>query len=246
MISIEQIRAARALLDLNQNELAKLAGISMRTLNTLERAAVAPRTETLRALQAVLEARGIEFLPDHGVKLRSERLDVIKIEGTHSVEKFLDDIIDQLKESGGDVLFNGIDERKFAGIGDALMDRYYRQRHKFGISERLLVREGDFYFIEHPQHYRWTTKSHFSRVVHAVYGDSTSFFFWEPAVRLVIIRNPSVAGTFRDQFNATWEDAILPTGVSKMKAPDLRQAWSMKRGAQARAELEKILKRKIS
>ena len=127
MISIEQIRAARALLDLNQEELAKAAGISLRTLNTLERAVVAPRMETLRALQAVLEARGIEFLPDHGVKLRSERLDVIKIEGSHSVEKFLDDIIDQLKENGGEVLFNGIDERKFAGIDNAIMDRYYRR-----------------------------------------------------------------------------------------------------------------------
>jgi transcriptional regulator with XRE-family HTH domain len=245
MISIEQIRAARALLDLNQDELAKLAGISMRTLNTLERAVVAPRMETLRALQAVLEARGIEFLPDHGVKLRSERLDVSKIEGSHAVEKFLDDIIDQLKENGGEVLFNGIDERKFAGIDHTIMDRYYKQRHKFNISERLLVRESDFYFIEHPSHYRWAAKSHFSRVVHAIYGDSTSFFFWEPTIRLVIIRNPSVAGTFRDQFYATWEEAVIPTGIAKLRPPDMRQPWSMKRGDQARTELEKIIKQKI-
>ena len=242
MISIEQIRAARALLDLNQNELASLAGISMRTLNTLERAVVAPRTETLRALQAVLEARGIEFLPDHGVKLRSERLDVIKIEGAHAVGKFLDDIIDQLKEGGGEVLFNGIDERRFANIDNVIMDRYYRQQHKFKITERLLVREGDFYFIEHPTRYRWATKNHFSRVVHAIYGDSTSFFFWEPAIRLVIIRNPSVAETFRNQFNATWEEASVPPGVNKLKSPDMRQPWSMKRGTQARVELEKSIK----
>src|ERR1700733_5743145 len=133
MISIEQIRAARALLDLNQEELAKAAGISLRTLNTLERALVAPRMETLRALQAVLEARGIEFLPDHGVKLRTERLDVIKIEGSHAVEKFLDDIIDQLKESGGECILNGIDDRKFANIDPAIMDRYARRCHKYGI-----------------------------------------------------------------------------------------------------------------
>src|ERR1700733_6934142 len=123
MISIEQIRAARALLDLNQNELAEAAAISLRTLNTLERAVVAPRMETLRALQAALEARGIEFLPDHGIKLRSERLDVIKIEGSHAVEKFLDDITDQLKEGGGEVLLNGIDDRKFGGIDNTVMDR---------------------------------------------------------------------------------------------------------------------------
>src|ERR1700722_5530116 len=100
MISIEQIRAARALLDLNQNELAKLAGVSMRTLNTLERSVIAPRMETMRLLQAVLESRGVQFLPDLGVKLRGERLDVFKIEGPASVEKFLDDITDQLPEGG--------------------------------------------------------------------------------------------------------------------------------------------------
>jgi len=244
MISIEQIRAARALLDLNQNELADAAGISLRTLNTLERAVVAPRTETLRALQAVLESRGIEFLPDHGVKLRSERLDVFKIEGSHSFVKFLDDVTDQLKETGGDVLYNGVDERKFVATNDAAMDRYYRRRHKYNIGEKLLVRQGDYYFIEHPSHYRWV-KEHSSRVVHAVYGDNTSFFFWEPDLRLVIMRNPSVAQTFRAQFNATWDKATIPPHIDKMRPADLRQPWSIGRGAHARTELEKILKRKI-
>jgi hypothetical protein len=85
----------------------------------------------------------------------------------------------------------------------------------------------------------------FAKVVHGIYGDSTSFFFWEPSPRLVIMRNPSVADTFRDQFEASWAQAMTPPGIEKMKAPDLRQAWSMKRAAQARADLEKVIKRKI-
>ncbi len=245
MISIEQIRAARALLDLNQEELAKAAGVSMRTINTLERAVVAPRTETLRALQAVFEARGIEFLPDHGVKLRSERLDVFKIEGNTSVEKFLDDITDQLKESGGEVLFNGIDERKFADIDASIMDRYFLRCHKAGITERLLVAEGDYFFAAHPTHYRWAKPGLISKVLHIVYGDSTSFLFWGATPKLVIMRNPSVAATFRDQFNVAWAAAAIPPGVSQIKALDRGQPWSMKRGGQARTQLEKIIRQKI-
>ncbi len=244
MISIEQIRAARALLDLNQEELAKAAGLSLRTLNTLERAVVAPRMETLRALQAVLEARGIEFLPDHGVKLRSERLDVIKIEGSHAVEKFLDDITDQLKD-GGEVLYNGIDERRFADIDNSIMDRYFRKLHKQGITERLLVREGDYFFVAQPSHYRWAREKIFGRMIHIVYGDSTSFLFWEPSPRLVIMRNQAVADTFRDQFNAHWQEAAVPPGVDKLKIPHKDEAWSMKQAAMARASLEKIIKQKI-
>jgi transcriptional regulator with XRE-family HTH domain len=246
MISIEQIRAARALLNLNQNELAKLAGISLRTLNTLERAVVAPRAETMRALQAVLESCGIEFLPDHGVKLRSERLDVIKFEGAHSVEKFLDDVTDQLKKSGGEVLLSGIDDRRFAAIDPSIMDRYYQRCHKAGIAERILLRKGDYFFLGPPSTYRWVEENIFARVVHIVYGDSTSFFLWEPAPRLVIMRNPSVAAMFRDQFDATWKEAQIPPGINKLRSVDLRQPWSTKRGAQIRKELEKIIKRKLT
>lgn len=244
MISIKQIRAARALLSLNQGELAKLANIALRTLNTLERAVVVPRMETLRALQAALEAKGIEFLPDHGVKLRSERLDVIKIEGSGSVESFLDDVTDQLKENGGEVLFNGIDERKFADIDASIMDRYFRRCHKIGITERLLVSPGDYFFVAHPSCYRWVKKDLFARVLHIIYGDSTSFLFWEPGPKLVIMRNPSVAATFRDQFNIYWREAIVPSGVEKLRMPKTRKPWSTKHAEQARAQLDKILKRR--
>ncbi len=65
MISVEQIRAARAMIGLGQKELAQKAGISIATLNNIERQAHRdPKLSTLRAIQSALEAEGIEFFTE--------------------------------------------------------------------------------------------------------------------------------------------------------------------------------------
>jgi transcriptional regulator with XRE-family HTH domain len=59
-----QCRAARALLDWNQEVLAKKAAISVTTLRNYERGASVPVPNNLSALVAALQAAGIEFLND--------------------------------------------------------------------------------------------------------------------------------------------------------------------------------------
>jgi len=62
MITLEQIRAARAMLGLKQQELAKKAGISTGTLNNIERGVQTdPKLSTVRAIQQAFEKEGIEF-----------------------------------------------------------------------------------------------------------------------------------------------------------------------------------------
>jgi transcriptional regulator with XRE-family HTH domain len=74
MIKPEQIRAARALLRLDQRDVAQRAQVSVATLRRLEAengvASVAP--STLSTVQRTLEAAGVEFIPD-GVRRRHSR-----------------------------------------------------------------------------------------------------------------------------------------------------------------------------
>ncbi len=67
MITTAQIRAARGLLKWTQATLAHRAALSTVTLNLIENDATRPRESTLRAIQAALEAGGVEFLMDSGV-----------------------------------------------------------------------------------------------------------------------------------------------------------------------------------
>ncbi len=66
MISPAQIRAARGLLRWTQATLAHRAAISIVTLNMIENEGVRPRGNTLLAIQAALEAAGIELLGEDG------------------------------------------------------------------------------------------------------------------------------------------------------------------------------------
>jgi transcriptional regulator with XRE-family HTH domain len=72
VISGAQIIAARALLKMEQRDLARLAGIGVNTLSAVERSATNPLASTLAAIEAALVAEGIIFLPD-GVRLRPKR-----------------------------------------------------------------------------------------------------------------------------------------------------------------------------
>lgn len=63
MLSIEQIKAARVMLNLKQKELAAKAGISTATLNNIERGVQTdPKLSTLQAIREALEREGIEFI----------------------------------------------------------------------------------------------------------------------------------------------------------------------------------------
>ena len=64
MIDAAQIRAARALLDISQAQLSKLASVSATTIKRLEAASeVRGAAETLWKLQTALEKAGVEFTP---------------------------------------------------------------------------------------------------------------------------------------------------------------------------------------
>lgn len=76
MVSAEQIKAARALLRLEQEELARRAGVSVTTIRRLEAAmgeglVAAP---TLTTVQRALEEAGVEFI-HQGVSLKAKPKD---------------------------------------------------------------------------------------------------------------------------------------------------------------------------
>ncbi len=61
MITSSQIRAARAIINAKQSELAKAARISLATLNNIERGVGDPRTSTLESIERALLSAGVEM-----------------------------------------------------------------------------------------------------------------------------------------------------------------------------------------
>ncbi|EEW24013.1 helix-turn-helix domain-containing protein [Rhodobacter ferrooxidans] len=71
-----QSRAARAMIGLSQEEIAKASGVGIQTLIAFESGKRQPYARTLDAIRAALEASGVVFLPENGngpgVALRKE------------------------------------------------------------------------------------------------------------------------------------------------------------------------------
>jgi transcriptional regulator with XRE-family HTH domain len=76
MVSPAQIRAARSLIGIKQSDLARGAGISLATLNNIERGVGDPRASTVEAIERALTGAGIEFSSDPvSETVRLRRLD---------------------------------------------------------------------------------------------------------------------------------------------------------------------------
>ncbi len=74
MIKAEQIRAGRALINSKQSEFARISGISLATLNNIERNIASPRPKTLETIRDTFDNEGVELFSDPfgvGVRLRT-------------------------------------------------------------------------------------------------------------------------------------------------------------------------------
>lgn len=71
MIDVRQIRAARALLDWSQADLAQAVGMAASTIKAIEAKRATPRRDTFELIAATLEDNGVELMPGSGVRLKS-------------------------------------------------------------------------------------------------------------------------------------------------------------------------------
>lgn len=224
MISVSQVRAARALLELKQSDLADRAGVSLTAVNNLERGIGSPRLETLTAIQGALEDAGIQFLDGEGVKRRGEVLEIIRHEGAGVVKFLTDDMLTHLVDERDEVIMCGIDERQFVAREEEDVIRYAQATRDRTFRERILCRRGDKFFVSQPNRYRWISDQALGKIPYLVYQDRVIFMFWETPQRCLIIRNPSMADMFRAQFEFLWVQADIH-GVTQSEWPTFDRAY---------------------
>lgn len=210
MVTVEQIKAARALLDWTQDDLANAASLSKPSINTLERRIANPKMETLVAIQKALEKAGVEFTEGPGVKLKSTVLKTQIFEGEDSLVRLVHDIFETLVNTDKELMISGIAEEKYKTVGGENIKALVDKRVKHGIKTKLLSCEGDTNFLEPISHYRWISKELFSKTPWYVYDNKYAIFLWGPPKKVVLIENAEIAECYRQQFNALWNLAKPP------------------------------------
>jgi transcriptional regulator with XRE-family HTH domain len=206
-ISSKQIRAARGLLNISQKELAEKAQLSINSLNNIEREVGSPRMDSLKAIEDALAFLGIEFLDKDGVRLAGEELKIKRIEGTDLVTRFYDEILRAYPTGNGEVLVMGKDNSRLHHHDPELLQAYSKYEEvalKNDIRERALFLDGDTNFLSRRNVYRWVPRELFSEVPMMIFGNNVAILLWGPPTRMIIIRNPGIAQTFRRQFDIIW------------------------------------------
>jgi len=209
MITSQQIKAARALLDWKQSDLAVASALSMTAINNIERAIGSPRLETMQSIQSAFEKAGIEFTDGQGVKLRGEIFEMTKFDGPDFVRHLTDDMLKNLNRHD-EVIMCGIDKRLFVQHDSEQVDRYTKAAKALELRERILICEGDNYFASAPEAYRWIPRSLFGKVPYLIYGNRMAVVMWTKPGRTVIVHNKSWVDTFRAQFDFLWSISIKP------------------------------------
>ncbi len=217
MIDFRQIRAARALLDWSQPELARASGLATSSIKNIESESGIARKETLEAVVDAFERNGIEFLPGSGVRIKNQTVSVY--DDRHATAELLDDIYTHVQASAArEVLILGLDEGYSVDTdGAVLIERHVARLTAAGIRERILVCEGDTRFLNSPDSYRWLPRAYFTRNAPIyIYGDRVAVHSGSLRRRAVVLEHRAMAVHLRMLFTLLWDDvAFVPGQVRK-------------------------------
>lgn len=104
-ISPKQCKAARMLLGLSQEDLAKISSVGLTTLGSFEsegNKTKLPRISSIDQIRDALEKAGIDFLDGDGVKRRSD--DIRTYKGPNGCNDFFAEMLRDIQDGGSDIL----------------------------------------------------------------------------------------------------------------------------------------------
>lgn len=210
-IQPEQIRAARAMLDWSQQDLADAADVSKDTVKNYELGHNKPNTQTLERIVTALDMAGIAF-SNYGVERK--RAEVIVLKGKNGFHKFYDYVYNEVKNAGQkEVCVSNVDERKFMEWASDVLDTHSKRMQETGVTFRILIQHGDKYFVANDYaQYKWLPDSLFLSIPYYVFGDKVALILFQDEPVVYILPEKEISLAYRKQFEAMWrlsENPIL-------------------------------------
>lgn len=199
-ISVEQIKAARALLKWTQKDLATHAGVNNDQVHNIE----GGRSRSSDVLEAMYQAfinGGIDFIKD-GVKYSKKELATLS--GNNWFYDIADDILRTLKnQKDSEVLFfGGSDEDSSPELMEKL-----REIRGAKIGMRSMIKKGDSCLMGPRSEYRWIPENLFSSYIVVIYGSKAVLDMGDKGL---LINNPDVSNVLRSMYELMWNTLEEP------------------------------------
>ncbi|MBI1273981.1 MAG: helix-turn-helix domain-containing protein [Alphaproteobacteria bacterium] len=219
-----QIRGARGLLGWSAEHLAERTGLTRQAIKRIEDGAVRPREGTLADIMRVLDEQGIEFSGNSGVRFKPQGVEVLT--GDEGLRRHFDNVYEYMSKHGGLVQHVGMNEMQLYNHIRYEFSRVHVGRmmdiaaERDDVNVRAILCEGDAFFGSDYTEYRWQARGSYDDVAYYLYGDRLAImsFVGEPSPIVVTHKIPSIAQSYRRQFEALWKDAVVPPGY-KFRRP---------------------------
>ncbi len=215
MITGRQIRAARALLEWDAEDLAKKAELSRDTIFNIENGKVQAREATAGKIMQIFAAYDIEFIPDEGVKRKSDS--VTKLEGFKDFRFFMDQVYEAATQPYS---YDGTKPICICNLDNSLFRKYMRDyypthverlKNLKGLEIRSLAAAVDKNHVTAASYLVYRYLKQLSSVVAPfyVFGDKFALidFDVQDPPRILMIHSPALAQSYRDQFDIMWKNA---------------------------------------
>ncbi len=220
MISAKQLRAARAHLDLSQDEVAEGAGLTKYTLSNIERGATEGSSRSLEVLQQFYEQNGLLFTDDDGIKVIQS--DVRSYEGKMGFHAFMTDVVKTLTAKPGTYCVSNVDENnwlKWLGLEEAVKLRD-QINGIAGIRCHILVKEGDeTQFAQYAEYRTLPADAFYDNTSFYVYADKLALIRFDPDnVTVRVLHNQYFTESFKLMFYRFWDLMAKPIMEPKTEA----------------------------
>ena len=216
-MSPAQIRAARALLDWNQQALADKVGMTKHTISKIERGDITGGAKTLDNIFKVFIQAGIEFTEGEGVKRSSGS--IFSYKGYNDFQTFYADIDNTATQHPEkDVLVTSVAEKDFLKwMSKSTQKNHLAAIKNANIQYKILIGENDTKTPgkQFNAEYKWIPKDQFYSVPYYVYGDKVALISFEKDdVDVFVIQHKSIVDLCRRQFQEMWDRAKdIPEGT---------------------------------
>lgn len=210
MIEPRQIRAARALLNWSQTDLAEASGVAVSSIKNIENSLTVARKETIEDIKGALEKSGVEFTPGSGVRAKTESITVLK--GSEALKSFFDDVYNTIQSSKNrQILVHGVEEKSYESADKDYVEHHLARMSKLGsVKQKIIAKKGDTHFTVPYGEYRWIDKTNFSGTPFYVYGDKLAMIIWDPQLEVIILQYPQLVDAYQKQFLTQWDIAEVP------------------------------------
>ncbi len=212
MPTLEQIRAARALLGWNQHELANKAGLSQTGIARIENGTNQPNSKTLEKIGKAFDDADIEFISDSGLRKRTGEMRTLR--GEDGFRQLLNEVYDAAKAGDNNIcLFNGLPLMFKKWLSDDWYDMHSKRMQKLEgkFKLKIIVKEGEQNFIASDfAQYRWFPEHLFKDKTFYAYSGHLAFMnFSENDLIIRIMDQAEFSESFRVLFNIAWDNVAM-------------------------------------